>query len=279
MRLCVCVTPALPAGAAAPPGNAVPPADGIANTGVADTGVPHWQPLPQDAAKVAAKLQSFSEYKKARAAANANAGAVSPMRLCTREQPCGDSNQLPYVAMHPEGDGNRDPATGRPKTYTCGPAASRNVWLSMSGQDIPEHQWEIWEQTSPTTGTLIGNIANAMNAHTSAYWSVYTPRSAADLLWAVGADIDTNQAVIPNVQTMYLSFWGGHRALHYNMIYGYQHYTSSNPTILFGEEYDPVFTFGYLPPSYPVDPYGWHQEYLSNTWTAVHNSPSQSVVF
>jgi hypothetical protein len=173
---------------------------------------------------------------------------------------------LPLV-LHYEGQGNGN------KTYTCGPASTRNLVQMMTGTDYGEHQFEAWEGTSSVNGTAIGNIASTLNNHFGSYdtFAVTHPTSGALVL----ADAQTivgeySHEMVQNVLTNYLPFWGGHSAKHFDSVYGW---SGSNVTI--GEEWDPP-AIG-LPVSYG-NPYGSHSLAATTDYTAIANSPTGQFV-
>jgi hypothetical protein len=162
-----------------------------------------------------------------------------------------------------EGQGNFN------KTYTCGPASSRNMIQDLTGHDYGEYQFEVWEGTSSSTGTPAGNIRNAFNNHFAGYdtWALYAPTSGYDLANTIGASVwYARHGIILNVATQYLSFWSGHAARHYD--YGYGWDKSGATAVNIAEEW-----------SGRTGTYGYHREPGSNAYNAVHFSPSGTVVW
>jgi hypothetical protein len=181
---------------------------------------------------------------------------------------------------HKEGEGNLKP-DGTYKFYTCGPASSRNMVQSFTGTDYTEGKFETWEATSPVNGTPIGSISQALNAHFSSYdtWAPYPPKSGTDLINHVANDVyHSRHGVIFNVQTQYLRFWNGHNARHYDWAYGYD---ATAGQVHIAEEWDPVYNNANssLSKYGGKNPYGlWHIS-GHNAFLAIHNSPSNEVVY
>lgn len=177
--------------------------------------------------------------------------------------------------------------------YTCGPSATRNMVRAMTGHNYSEHDFAIWEDDDPGEGTVIGNIAATLNwgwghhdsqghphfGTTYGSWHVHEPTSKLDLFGYIVSDTyNYNQGLIQNVVTKYWAFYNNHNIHHYDVAIGYA--TESNHyNVRIAEEYNPVFTWGYLPSGYGThNPYGHHHVWLYNEWRAVHNSTSHRLV-
>lgn len=187
---------------------------------------------------------------------------------------------LPEVArmtIFKEGQGN-----GR-KSYTCGPAATRNMVAAMyehadgSYKNISENQFAIWEGTT-SNGTARANVAAALNNHFSRFgsWKTWRPSDRFAMLATIAADThDYHQSVILNVDTEYYSFFNGKALNHFDFAYGYDNTNAAKRMVYVGEEWDPVFTYG---SSSYGNPYGKHREQLWNVWQAVMHTSIHGIV-
>ena len=97
------------------------------------------------------------------------------------------------------------------------------------------------EEHTTRQGTYITSIVKALNAHQPA--SVFEDKDggarASDYMSMVVADVHySHHGLINNVLTRSLSFWGGHRAMHYDVSYGYD--LSNGGSVAMAEEYDPT---------------------------------------
>jgi hypothetical protein len=166
-------------------------------------------------------------------------------------------------------------------TYTCGPASTRLMILQMTGTDIPEKDLAAEEHTSSKTGTTVTAIPKTLNAHQSQ--SVFALKTvggqASDYMSIVVSDVHYgHHGIINNVLTTSLSFWGGHRARHYDTTYGYD--LGSGGTVAVAEEWDPTRFHISLRGYGDQNPYGYHEaEPVQNVWTAVRQSTSGRVVW
>ncbi len=256
---------AIPAGMASAAEPAVS-GDSITSTGAGGIGPNAYTPP--------AALRSYLDAKVAAAhAVSAQlrarvANGVSPD--CSGPAGCAPTSySLPNLALHKEGEGD-----GK-KSYTCGPAATRNMVQTMTGADHTEATFASWEHTTQANGTYIGDIAAALNNHFSDWggWDYYYMSSAVDLEGYVISDTSHyHQGVIEHIDTEYLSFFNHKKLGHYDLIYGY---SASGATINIAEEWDPVYIYG---SSSYGDPYGTHGEAVSNVYNAIHNSNSGSIV-
>jgi hypothetical protein len=176
------------------------------------------------------------------------------------------------------------PLTREQTKYTCGPAASRIVLWQMNGTDPGEASLASEEHTSSVNGTTISSIAPVLNRHQTAdFFITSAPEDIGDYMSHVVDDVNKyHHGLVNNVLTNQLSFWGGHRARHYDVSYGYDFYSVGHVGI--AEEWDPtafgIGLSGSGPSGYSGhNPYGYHTEPLSNVWAAVHTSPSQAIVW
>ncbi len=179
------------------------------------------------------------------------------------------SYALPNLVIHKEGEGD-----GK-KSYTCGPAATRNMIQTLTGRNITEATYATWEKTTSSNGTYIGDIASALNTHfsTTGSWAVYAMTSTTLLKGYVINDTYTDgMGIIEHVDTGYLSFFNGKHLGHYDMIYGY---SSSGGYIKIAEEWDPIYVHG---SSSYGNPFGTHSEPVANVYSAIRHSNSQSIV-
>lgn len=187
---------------------------------------------------------------------------------------------LPEVAnmtIFKEGQGD-----GR-RSYTCGPAATRNMVAAMYKRrdgyykNISENQFAIWEGTT-TSGTARANIAATLNNHFSAFghWKTWRPADRFDLLATIADDTYRyHQSVILNVDTEYYSFFNGKALNHFDFSYGYDNRDSSKRMVYVGEEWNPIFIYG---SSSYGNPYGKHKEQLWNVWQAVNHTSIHGIV-
>lgn len=187
---------------------------------------------------------------------------------------------MPEVAnmyIWKEGEGN-----GK-KSYTCGPAATRNMvaamWAHRYGnyQDYGEAQFAAWEGTT-TSGTSLANIASALNAHFSQFgsWRTAFPSSKANLIGLVAVDTRTYyQPVILNVDTEEYSWWNGKALDHFDFAYGFDN-TGSTDYIKVAEEWDPIYIYG---SSTYGNPYGRHPlTTLASAYRAVTKTSYHGIV-
>lgn len=167
------------------------------------------------------------------------------------------------------------------KSYTCGPAATRNMIAAMfknrdgSYKNIAEATIGGWENTT-TSGTARANVAAALNAHESAFghWSTSRPANDSDYLADVVTDVSYHQAVIANIDTEFLGFWNNKALDHFDLVYGYD-LTGSGPKVAVAEEWDPIYIYG---SSSYGNPYGLHWVNLANAYQAVINTSIHGVV-
>ncbi len=187
--------------------------------------------------------------------------------------------EVTNMTIWKEGQGN-----GK-KSYTCGPAATRNMVNAMniratgSYQDLGENQWAIWEGTT-TAGTSRANVANALNGHASQYgsWTTYRPATKDSLYSTIATDTYYyKQSIILNVDTEFFTFWNSKALDHFNFAYGYD--SQSNPNaklVAVGEEWDPIFIYG---SSSYGNPYGQHANVpLGNVYDAVIHTSIHGIV-
>ena len=173
-----------------------------------------------------------------------------------------------------EGEGN-----GK-KSYTCGPAATRNMvaamWAHRYGnyQDYGEAQFASWEGTT-TSGTSRANIAAALNNHFSQFgsWTTIRPSDKGQLLGLIAVDTRTYyQPVILNVDTEEYSWWNNKALDHFDFAYGFDN-TGSTDYVKVAEEWDPIYIYG---SSSYGNPYGRHplttlaSAYRAVTKTSIH---------
>jgi hypothetical protein len=223
----------------------------------------------QERADKEAAVAAFREHEKQHAAAQkANGGTVTPYVIPPDDQ-SGSDYRIPAVVnmtIWKEGQGN-----GK-KSYTCGPAATRNVVNAMNMdrygeyRDLGEAQWATWEGTT-TDGTAVGNIAAAMNNHLSyGSWVAYKATDKDDYLAHVAVNTyQYHQSVIANVDTEELSFFDNHALNHFDFDYGWDSRDSTARWIYIGEEWDPIYIYG---SSSYGNPYGKHKESLANSFRA-----------
>lgn len=185
------------------------------------------------------------------------------------------------MTIFKEGQGNLG-TNGRPKAYTCGPSATRNMVAAMyrvrSGiwKDFGEQTFEDWEGTRPAEGTSRGHVANALNAHFSSFghWTTSRPANAAAYLNAVKLDtFSYHQSVIANVDTEYLKFFAGHALDHFDFVYGYYEVGTAH-NLRIGEEWDPVFVYG----TSDYNPYGHQAASLASAFTAISHTSIHGIV-
>lgn len=187
---------------------------------------------------------------------------------------------IPEVAnmyIWKEGEGN-----GK-KSYTCGPAATRNMVAAMyasHGQgyvDFGEAQFASWEGTT-TSGTSRANVAAALNNHFSQFgsWATSRPSSKDSLLGKVAVDTRTyHQSVILNVNTGEYNWWNGKSLGHFDFAYGFDN-TGSTDYVKVAEEWDPIYIYG---SSSYGNPYGRHpMTPLADAYRAVTSDSIHGIV-
>jgi len=181
------------------------------------------------------------------------------------------------MTIFKEGQGN-----GK-KSWTCGPAATRNMVAAMykhrdgTYKNISESQFATWEGTT-RNGTARANIAATLNNHFSAFgvWRTWRPADRFALLGTIAEDThDYHQSVILNVDTEYYSFFNGKALNHFDFAYGYDNTKSAKRMVYVGEEWDPIFIYGQS--SYG-NPYGKHREQLWNVWQAISHTSIHGIV-
>jgi len=216
-----------------------------------------------------AAVAQFRKHEQQHAdAQRAHGGKVDPSYV-PPEDNSGGLYKVPAVVnmtIWKEGEGN-----GK-KSYTCGPAATRNVVGAMNMdqygayRDLGEAQWASWEGTT-TSGTAVGNIASAMNTHLSyGSWKAYKALDKDDYLSNIAVDTyQYHQPVVANVDTEELSFFNGKALDHFDFDYGWDSTDSTSRYIYIGEEWDPIYTYG---SSSYGNPFGKHKESLANAFRA-----------
>lgn len=160
-------------------------------------------------------------------------------------------------------------------TWTCGPAATRNMVYGMTrgALDYSEATWAYRERTTQSDGTDITNIKGALNYYVGTawgHWDITAPATNADLVSDVEADVNAanSQSGIQNVDTWPLYFWNGVGALHYDLDYGYN---LNHDGIYVGEEWDHEENGGY--------PYGFREPPVSQDLKAIKASPTHEIVW
>lgn len=249
------------------------PIDLMLDDGECATPVPQNQltdfQLDQQAAKDAAVAETYQSLTE----------AASSQSLATTAAVAAKNYVLPEVAnmtIWREGEGN-----GK-KTYTCGPAATRNVVGAMYDsyyqyyKDFGEHQFEIWEGTT-TAGTARANVATALNNNFPGWgsWRTYRPTDKTAYLSQVIVNVGYHQSVIANVDTEEYSFWNHHALNHFDFVYGYDN-TGSTKYLYVAEEFDVAFSYGHEL-GYG-NPYGRHKEVLSKAYQAVIKTSYHGIV-
>jgi hypothetical protein len=162
------------------------------------------------------------------------------------------------------------------KTYTCGPAATRDLLSAIGVPDPGEAQIASWEGTSSSSGTGIGMIVTALNDHygSKGTWKAVAPGTPNNLEARVIEDVNyEHMPVIANVQPgVWLKFWNGHSVQHghYDLISGYNWDAG---TLRWAEEWNTaensVGTQQY------GNPYGfWNDVTAQDGYDAIVNSPS-----
>lgn len=214
-----------------------------------------------------------------------NAG---PGARCPREEP----HCLVPTAQHLKVDNRREGAGNpcRPSTtgcsrlgrkfYTCAAAAVRNMTSTLTGRDRGELHFEQALRISTSQGLLgIAHIPRVLNAEYATYpaWTVVRPRSAADYLAQVVTDVRVfGRAVVQNVHTAPLWFFGDAELTHYDLAYGYD---TRGKNVRIAEEWDPRWTFGLLPRAYRGhNPRGLYDVSAKVAFKAVSSSPNRAVV-
>lgn len=254
----------------------------VGDTGSALAPTPY-VPTTDEAPVIAAKMQALQQVEPYIDAllvdglsANSSPGAASATSVAVdaaaRSCPDGkcpmSAKTLGNQPLHAEGEGNGT------KTYTCGPASTRNLIQQATGRDYGEYQFEVWEGTSSSTGTGTDAIVRALNGHFRNVdtWTSPTPSSPGALMSMLAQDISgANHGVILNVNTTSLPFWFGAFARHYDLAYGYDTRGAGSASI--AEEWQhAVDRAGHVP-------YGYRTTALSDAYAAVHGSPTQQVIY
>ncbi|GAA1947756.1 hypothetical protein GCM10009798_03600 [Nocardioides panacihumi] len=221
-----------------------------------------------------------TDFQKKQAAEKAAAAGGLATTMSTNDPGGGpDAYVLPEVKamrIFKEGEGN-----GK-KSYTCGPAATRNMVAAMykrrtgAYKDFGEAQFATWEKTT-TAGTSRANVARALNAHFSSFghWTTSRPTSKASLLTTVKSDTSVyHQPVIANIDTGYLEEFWGKNLPHFDLIYGYDA-TGATTFLKFAEEWDPIYIYG---ASTYGNPYGHQKATLQHAFTAITHTAIHGIV-
>lgn len=252
------------------------PAGYVTEKGTCATPVKEKAPTAAQRQQAAAKERTRPQTR----AALLDADRTSAEGLTTTSSVAVRNYALPEVAnmtIFKEGQGD-----GR-KSYTCGPAATRNMVAAMykrrtgTYKNISENQFAIWEGTT-TSGTARANIAATLNNHFSSFghWKTWRPADRFDLLATIADDTYRyHQSVILNVDTEYYSFFNGKALNHFDFAYGYDNRDSSKRMVYVGEEWNPIFIYG---SSSYGNPYGKHKEQLWNVWQAVDHTSIHGIV-
>lgn len=268
-----------PAQAAAPTTTACAPGY-TTEQGTCATPVAAKAPTAAQQRQQAAKDQHRAQIRAALLGRASTGGAASPATLDATAATAVRNFSLPEVAgmtIYKEGQGD-----GK-KSYTCGPAATRNMVAAMykrrdgAYKNISENQYAVWEGTT-TAGTARANIAATLNNHFSAFghWKTWRPTDRFDLLATIADDTYTyHQSVILNVDTEYYSFFNNKALNHFDFAYGYDNTNSAKRLVYVGEEWDPIFIYG---SSSYGNPYGKHKEQLANVYQAISHTSIHGIV-
>jgi hypothetical protein len=228
------------------------------------------------AASIEAKLalaESFHPYIEQRLVANAT-GSSSSSAL--------NSNQGP-----PDYSTVNVPSYEQDTWWTCGPSATRIVLGGMTGNDFGEGQSMSWSKADgryeggsglageentldpygpQEGGTYPNPIARTLNAHQGRNpYTYYSPGGPTELLGDISTDVGDSRyrvGVVEDIATQYLPFWGGKAYGHYDVIYGYDYYSSGH--VMIYDEYNaPRWESGAN-----YQPLGAHTVTLQQDWNA-----------
>jgi len=240
------------------------------NTGVADTSPVREGVSPDVATRMSPKLAALRIYRARLASGflTSNTGSQASPFTCS-SQGCPDYGSAIASPLYYEGQGST--MWGKEPTWTCGPAATRNMTWVMAGFDAGEDTISRWEGTT-TNGTSLAAIRDTLNKYYAAWggWAISTPSSGSDVLAYVETDVNQSykQPIIQNVLTTYLPFFNGAAYRHFDLADGYK---VSTGQVTVGEEWN--HTYG------GVQPYGYHTIGDSVDYNAVHASPTHQLVW
>lgn len=244
------------------------------NTGVADTGPSTYQPPTSLSASWQAKQLVMRNMMAGRPATQGVSAKYMPplaprtnLSTATSTSTCTINGYACYYALTPtiywEGENNGN------AWWTCGPASTRNLVKTRLGTDYGENQFAVWEGTTTQNGTYIGNITATLNNHFSNIdtFGLFHETTANNLLIDTQAIVgEYGHEYIQNVRTDKLWFWNGHRADHYDGVFGWH-----NQSVYVSEEWYPA-KIG-ITSSYG-QPYGERNISTAADLTAINYSPT-----
>jgi hypothetical protein len=177
------------------------------------------------------------------------------------------------MSCPPDSEQTNQPLTYQQTGHTCGPASTRLVIWQLTGTDHGEATYTDYEGTT-SNGTSVQGVREGLNrdAPSNEKFGIGHPDSPDQLMTWITEDVEKyGSSLVENVDTEYLPFWNGHSAWHFDVIYGYDHYSGGHVDI--AEEYDPSFGGG-------SSPYGHHTGVsLGDVYAAVHNGPSGDIIW
>ncbi|MHB1614064.1 MAG: hypothetical protein ACYCXA_06565 [Actinomycetes bacterium] len=241
-----------------------PVADGgITNTGVVadDPNAP--QPMLTDKQRADIAQMDRDRANAPGLSGEGSAGGVLP-------------NMLPPAGAPATGTLANQALQRQEKTYTCGPAAARNMIQTLTGTDYGEGFF-VTAMGTTTNGTSSDQIRNALNAKFPGWgtWSLSYPKSASDVIRQVYVDVaQRGRGVIQNVYTLNMpySIYAGHGLWHFNLSYGFD-YTGVG-YVQYAEQWDP--SKFYSKPGYAS--YGKWKIQAAELYTGISQSINKAMV-
>lgn len=198
----------------------------------------------QQASKDQLKAAAETQLRSPEAATTSN--LISPMTT----DPGGGGRvvvKLAEVAAMGTGPLCKEGQAKGKKSYTCGPAATRNMVAAMY-----RHRDGAYK-----------------NCSAFGHWTTSRPADKTEYLSDVIADTAYHQSMIADIDTEELDFWNGKALDHFDLVSGYDT-TSSPKRIWVGEEWYGSSSYG--------NSYGFHWVSLASAFRAVNKTSIHGVV-